>query len=501
MLLSFVLLAQAAVPTAVPDPTAHLRYQRSVQLPMLPPGGSRVCAVLDAAAFAHAASGSGDDLRLYRGAAGETPFTLLESEAAPEDAATAAVQNVAVQGRTLSFDLAMPHRAYTMVRLHLDARDFLAQAAVSGAAVPGVPRTRLGSYTLFDLSGEHLARSTDLPLQESRLPRLHVALRLWRPDGTPVEHPSTAIVQGADVPPSREAQTLYTTVAATTEIAAAGQDPHGYSLATLRIPAHLPVERVRFVVDPAFAGSFVRQVSIGATPVSAPAAAPATVPQEATGAAESVQGTIARVERPAPSAGAPAVHYAALAVDDTLGSNLRGPALVRVAVQKLDGRPLPLRAVELQMRQRSFCFQAVAGAPYTLRYGDAGLPAPVYASEGKASEGKADEGQANAGNGVDSLGKDMDSDEEDARAGDAGGLEDDGPPSAGPAAASKPLLAVLGPEQENPAFVAEPRRAAPRQTHPEMFWVGMLGLVTLLGAIAGHRVRYEREGDSRGGSA
>jgi hypothetical protein len=468
MLVSFVLLSQAVGPTqTATDPTDHLRYERAVRMPPLPQGESNVCAVLDAAAFAHAASGSGDDLRLYRGSAVETPFTLLESEAAPEDTVAAIVQNIVVHGRTLSFDLVMPHRAYTMVQLHLAARDFLAEAVVSGAGSPGEAARQLGSFTLFDLSGEHLARSTELPLQEGRLPRLHVALRFWRPDGAPILNPRPAIVQGADVPPSREAQTLYTTVATTSAIAAGGAGSRGSSVATLRIPAHLPVERVRFVVDPAFRGSFLRKVVIGASPRA--------LGDDSLGAAESVQGTIARVDRPAPSADAPAVHYASLAIDDTVGSNLREPAVVHVAVQQVDGQQLPLRAVELQMRERSFCFHATAGASYTLRYGDASLPAPVYDSEGK---------------GPDRLGKEMGGEEENPSDASA---EDDGESVAGHQAA-KPLVAALGPERENPAFVAELPYAAARKGRPEMFWVGLLSIVTLAGALAAHRVRYEREG-------
>jgi hypothetical protein len=446
VLLSSVLLLQSAL---AGDPTQHLRYQRAIEMPPLSRGASStVCAVLDADAFVHAASRSWDDLRVYREAdAGsvpvEVPFTLLESEADSDDNVSATVENLAAHGDVLSFDLAMPGQAYTAVELHLAAKDFLAQATVSSAG--GQP---LGQFTLFDLSREHLARSTELSLQETRLPRLHVVLRIWQPDGTPVTHPSPEMMQGADVPPSREAQTLYTTVAATTDVHAEGPDPLGYSVATLIVPAHVPVERVRFVLDPAFAGSFASKVAIGASP---------TFPGDDTiGGAESVQAVVSRVDRPA-RAGAPPVHYASLAVDDTLGSNLRQPARVRIYVQKLDGRPLPLRAVELQMRQRSFCFTATPGERYTLRYGDTGLSPPVYQEM------------------PDTL---------------PNTFAEHVPPS--PA-----QQAQLGPEQRNPAFVDRISPFSVGGSHPEMFWVGLLSMVTLTGALALHRMRPVRGGGGR----
>jgi len=416
--------------------TAHLRYERAVDLPALPAGGSHtVCTVLDATTFAHTASRSGDDLRLYRESgpasdAQETPFTLLESEAAPEDAAAAAVQNVAVHGRVLSFDLAMPSQPYTAVELNLAATNFLAQATVSSGA------SQLGTYTLFDLTRRHLARSTELALQEGHLPRLHVDLRLWNLDGQPIANPSAAIIQGAEVPPSRQAQTLYTTIAA----AAPASTGEGSSVATLFVPAHVPVERFRVTLDPSYHGDIFQPVQLEATP------------QAGEGhAVESVQGNIAIIDQPAPSVEAPSVHYKSLAVDAALGANLREPAMVRVTIPK-GAKPLPVRSFELQMRQRSLCFGAVAGARYTLRYGDAGLSAPVY----------------------------------DDMAGDSAGI-----PRA-TEVAGKPLVAVLGPERENAEFIARPQRATAGETRPGMFWVGLLSMITLSGSLAAHRVRHDR---------
>jgi hypothetical protein len=422
------------------DPTQHLRYLRPIELPAHASGP--VCAVLDATAFAHAASRSADDLRVYREPSvgklqpTEVPFTLLESEASPEDAVPATVANLAVHDDTLSFDLLMPQQAYTAVELRLAATNFLAVATVSAVGPNAQPPTQLGTFTLFDLTRERLGRSTELPLQEAHLSRLHIGLRLWNLDGTPIQHPSPAIVQGADVPPSRQAQTLYTTVSP-----AARFHEHGSEVvATLRIPAHIPVERLRFLPVAGQQGSFARTVTIAAQ-------------AKGTAAQEVVEGTISRVDISQPSPAAPAVHYESLTVDATLGANLREPAVISVTVP---GPRAPVAAVELQMRQRTFCFQADAGARYTLRYGDAGLGPPVYQE-----------------------------------------MPDTPTDRLHATAASHTPLAQLGPEQQNPAFVGRVDPFAVGAGHPQMFWVGLLSMVTLSGALAVHRMRPVRGGRSQ----
>ena len=86
--------------------------------------------------------------------------------------------------------------------------------------------TALGSFTLFDLAAQHLSRYTTIPLQESTFRYLHVELQFRICAGVEADHwPfSPAIVLGATVPPSREAQTLYTTVAETASIATKGRE-------------------------------------------------------------------------------------------------------------------------------------------------------------------------------------------------------------------------------------------------------------------------------------
>jgi hypothetical protein len=433
------LAALLALQAAAADAPEHLGYERAVELPQRASG--MACAVLDAAAFAHAASRSEDDLRLYRenrgtpadGSSGgvETPFALEESEAAPEDAAPAMVKDLKVSGPQVQFDLVMPRRPYSAIDLEIPVRNFIAQTTLTGGEAHGAEHL-LSAEALFDLSGQGLPRSTELRMQESQLPVLHVTMHVLQPDGRPTQADS-AMVRGALVPPSREAQTLYTTVAGTSET----RFEDGRSVAVIDLPAHLPVERVLFVPEPNAPESFTRQVTIEAST------------QGDGGPTETMQGTIARVDRAAEGA-APGIHYASLTMDATIGANLRAPAVVRVLVA---GPPLPLKSVELQMRQRSLCFDATAGGHYVLRYGDVGLDAPVYG---------------------------------EVRGAVSGAPQASSPPTWN-AQTAQPVRAELGPEQLNPQFVPRPKMAKAAEEHPAAFWFGLMGILALTGMIATQR--------------
>ena len=354
-----------SAPTPQADPQ-HLRYERALALPANASGIA--CAVLDATVYAHSASASADDLRVFRNASSgqqqEIPFVVSYSEAQPTDATTATVHNLSLRNGTLVFDLAMPPRAYTLVDLQLAAQNFIATADVSGSDGPSAPSRPLGTFILFDLTQQHLARSTSLALQESTFAQLHIQLHLHRIDGGRFPNLSTAIIEGATVPASREAQTLYTVVASTRSIIQQGST----SLAQLDAPAHVPIERVHFLLDPAYPSDFLRSVSIRAERDSHISPQPQEV----------IDGEIWRVTRAADASGDPAIHAAALSIPAVIASNLHAPAILRIEINNATNPPLPLKAVQLEMRQRTLCFDAAPGSAYTLADGDDGLRASVY---------------------------------------------------------------------------------------------------------------------------
>jgi hypothetical protein len=92
------------------------------------------------------------------------------------------------------------------------------------------------------------------------------------------------------------------------------------------------------------------------------------------------------------------------------------------------------------MRRRTICFLATSGQAYTLRYGDAALAAPVYASTAPT--------QLSA------------------------------------------VTATLGPEVANPQYV-EPQETSPYPArHPELLWIGLLAAAVALGSAARHHFRH-----------
>jgi hypothetical protein len=461
-------LQMAPVPAAGPAAdTQSLRYVRLIRLPADSSGGL-ACAVLDTAALAHSASRSGDDLRVFAQRTGgespdqagwvETPFLLTESEAAPGDAEPAPVENLELRDGVIGFDLAMPRRAYTTVNLHLAAKNFVGTASVWGMNAPepasaaaeppqgqqklaaGASGTAIGAFVIFDLSGEHLARWTSLPLQEFQFTMLHVELRLRSPQGRALPGLSTAMVQGADVPPSREAQTLYTQVVSSQAIYQQGT----WTVTRVRVPAHVPIERLSFVLDPQFTRSFRRDVTVVAMPV---AGDDESAPQSNISAAEDVEGEIWRVVRAGGRGGQPPIHQSRLSMDAVLASNLRSPAVITVAVKNGGDAALPLNEVKLEMRQRKVCFQAVPGNLYTLRYGDAALDAPSYAFAG--SPGFPGFGQSSA----------------------------------------TPIEGQLGPEWVNPSYVARRAIRPYSERHPELLWMGLLASTTLMGVVGGEALK------------
>jgi hypothetical protein len=406
---------------AVTAEPAHLRYAR----PLQPDATGAVCAVLDADVFAHAASRSADDLRVFAqdasGKGTETPFVLTESSSAPAETVPATVEDLGERDGAIVFDLAMPARLYSEVDLRLALKDFVGTADVTGFATNETGAgTRLGTWTIFDLTSQHLTRSTMLPLEESTFPRLHVVLRLSTSAGAKLKV-EPGIVTGADIPPSRLAQTLYTPIAETTSVT----QKDGTSVASFSIPAHVPIERATIVVDQNFLGNFLRDVRVTV----------GTEPND-----EGVDGQISRANL---KVGTTAIHQESLSVDAVLGANLRQSATVTVAVRNGNDKPLPIRAIRLEMRQRKVCFDAAAGSSYTLRYGDAALEAPVY-DYGHFFHAEA-----------------------------AG-------------------TAALGHETINAQWSAREDQRPYTERHPEIIWIVLIAVVAVLGATAMGSVNQQR---------
>jgi hypothetical protein len=419
-----ILLWQAAA--ADEPPVAQqdaLRYERAIQMPE---SAGQACAVLDATVFAHAAPAL-TDLRVFpAGGQHEIPYAITLSETATEETKAARVLNLGAAGGKIAFDLEMPGRAYTDVMLDFDpaVKDFLAAATVSGEDAPGGKGTALGTFTLFDLSSQHLSRDTTLPLVESTFPYLHVVLSVAGAPGAAGVRFVPGMVEGAEVPPSREAETVYTAVAETSAIRTVGRE----SRAAFEIPARVPVERVAFELAPGFKGNFSRDVRVTALAEKAGEDSLAPLP-------ETVSGTILRVHT---TEAGREIRTEQLGVPATLGANLQSGAKVEVAIENGDDQPLPIAAVRLEMRQRKVCFDVSPGSGgLALYYGDSRLAAAVYDYDRLF------------------------------------------------AASDKALVAKLGPETLNADYRAPAAEERPfTERHPEVLWIALLAVICALGVVA-----------------
>jgi Protein of unknown function (DUF3999) len=348
-----LLFWQAAPEPVTADPQ-YFRYERTVAVD----GSGQSCAVIDPQVFPHAGA-SLKDLRLYRDGR-EVPYAVTLSEPQQADSDTASIRNAGLKGRNIVFDVEMPNRPYTEIVLDLAGQDFLATATVSGTRDPNYSnQTRLGEFTLFDLTSQHLSRNTTIHLQEMDLPYLHIELSVSPAAGAREFRPTPEMVRGVTIPPSREAQSIYTTAATATTITQRGRQ----SVAIFALPQRIPVERISFDLAPTFKANFSRDVRITDRPDSS------------NSAGENMSGTIFRVHL---TQGGREIRQEQLSVPAILGSNMQSGAAVEVSVENGDDVPLPLSAIRLEMRQRKICFDAAGTQTLTLFYGDSVLGAPQY---------------------------------------------------------------------------------------------------------------------------
>jgi hypothetical protein len=417
-----------------------MQYERAISVAA---GRGQACALLDAENFPHA-SPALTDLRIFptqggvaAGSVREIPYAITLSEAMGGETEPARVLNLrqgdgSVPGGAIVFDLEMPDRPYTGVTLNLDPQvhDFIATATVSGSDSVGNKTTEaMGLFTLFDLAAQHLSRDTTLPLPESSFHYLHVVLSVSPAPGSSAAVRSfvPAMVQGAKVPPSREAQILYSTVAETSSVATVGSE----SRASFEVAPRVPVERISIVLAPGFRGNFSRNVRV--TAVAGRAAEAADVDDRAP-LPEIVSGGILRVHM---TEAGREIRRDQLSIPAILGANLQRPAKVEVAIENGDNQPLPIAAVRLEMRQRKLCFEVpAAGGEAALFYGDPKLLAPAYDYERQF------------------------------------------------VGSEKPLVAQFGEERPNPTYRVIPDERAFTDQHPEVLWIALIVVISALGSVA-----------------
>jgi hypothetical protein len=247
-----------------------------------------------------------------------------------------------VRGHT-EFDLDMgPISQYDRVRLSLDAKDFVLTASVAGTtALDAKSATELPPSTLYDFSQQQLGANSVLKLPPSSFRYLHVKL------GAGISPPQ---VRGATVYNLQETRANWTRVGA----CGAPRQVARTTVVACRAPEHVPVDRVRFQVDPQ-AVNFRRAVVVS----------------DAEGHQYGNSGEITRVRL---NRGPTTV------VSEQMDVQVGGPFLgpLKITVDNGDNPPLTIEGVQLLSLERRIYFDPQGKSQLRLYYGDLKLDAPVY---------------------------------------------------------------------------------------------------------------------------
>jgi hypothetical protein len=189
----------------------------------------------------------------------------------------------------------------------------------------------------------------------------------------------------------------------------------------------MPVDRIVFTPG-ASPAQFSRDVSITVVPASAPSSIDAPQPPPPV----SSNGDILRVHS---LQNGRQIDEERLDIDAPW-VDFRTPAKWTIAIDNGDDPPMALESVQLQMLQRTLCFDADPSGGYLLAYGDPALAAPRY---------------------------------------DYATLF-----------AAQPNAAQIaaGPERLNPAYQPRPDDRPFTEKHPTLLWVALAVVIALLAAIA-----------------
>jgi Protein of unknown function (DUF3999) len=343
-----LLLILAAPP---PEPR-YFRYMRAIE--SLPPATGQACLVLDPAIFAQAGSQL-SDLRFYRGST-ETPYIIRRSASVSPSAQQIAPLNLGRRAGQTVFDLAMPAGSYNDLQLAIAGHNFIATVTVFGSQTQASAATKIGSYTIFDLTRQRLGRSTVLHLPQSDFRFLH-----FRVAG-PIAPEN---VSGLSVERLPAVAPKYLTIAESSQFAQKGRQ----TVIEFTVPGRTPIDRIAFVpgAEPA---NFSRDVTVSVTPIAQQPNSDAVGPP----ATVASYGSLLRIHH---------VEDGHRIDEERLDLNapqtaVDASAKWTVTIENRDDAPIRLASVRLEMLERKLCFEAASGADYTLYYGDSALASPRY---------------------------------------------------------------------------------------------------------------------------
>ena len=320
--------------------TSYFKYQRPVQLSL----GEQHYFAVDEDTWKHARRDLGD-LRLFASGT-EIPYALVVERGSSDfnHKKVGVLQQSLVGGKTrFLLDMAgvAEYQRITLEIANRNFKDFIAHAIVEGSDDRHARRwARLGDNIVYDLAKEGGGANSTLRLPRTTFRYLRVTI-----DG-PVK-PDDIRSATADIGEERPAVWRDVTSAASTE----QKDKN--TILTFQLSGGLPVEQVKFSVDPAQA-SFRRDVEVRGEKD-----------------AYLASGEITRVYMVRDGRKVDYEH-------NEIGFVEHGDKTITVIIHNGDDPPLRLAGAHLQQFERRIYVDFVGPAGLTLYYGDEKLTQPVY---------------------------------------------------------------------------------------------------------------------------
>jgi len=283
------------------------------------------------------------DLRIYDGDS-QVQYALMEQRGGTSShEVSAKILNLGSVGGRTEFDLDLRQIAeYDRIRLDLDAKNFVMTAALAGSNELGAKEaTQLPPATLYDFTREELGSNSVLKLPASSFHYLHVKLS---PGILPAQ------LNGASVYNLQETKAVWTSVG----FCGAPSQVARTTVISCSVPPHVPVDRVRFSIDPSKV-NFRRGVVLS----------------DANDRRYRLGGDITRVRMN---------RAGTVVVSEELDVPVSGRSSgdLQVTVDNGDNPPLAISGMHLLSVERRVYFDPQGKSQLKLYYGDPKLESPVY---------------------------------------------------------------------------------------------------------------------------
>ena len=290
------------------------------------------------------------DLRIYDGEAQVQYALSVERGGTSSQEKAARILNLGAVGGHTEFDLDMGQIAeYDRIRLNLDVKNFVVTASLAGSNTVGErPATQLPPSTIYDFTSEQLGSNSVLKLPASSFRYLHIKLSAGI---TPQQ------VKGATVYNLQETKAIWASVGS----CGTPLQKQRATVITCVSPLKVPVDRIRFQVDPNQV-NFRRAVTVSDS----------TRRYESGG-----EITRVRLNRAGTTVVSEEMDLLIAGRSSEQSSEQRSGQII-VSIDNGDNPPLAIAGAQLLSIERRVYFDPQGKFSLKLYYGDVKLDSPVY---------------------------------------------------------------------------------------------------------------------------